>query len=96
MEPVEPQTTEVIEEKPEPRRTRKNHWAFAGGVLVVVMLVVLVLFMLRVTKDATSMLSPNDLTQQKYDLQEREREKNMASQLRDDPLLLRKDSESET
>jgi hypothetical protein len=98
MEPVEPQTTEVIEEKPELLRTRKNLRVFAGlgGLLVVVMLVVLVLSMQRAKKKATSMLSVDDLTQQKYDLQEREREKNKASQLRDDPLLLRKDSESET
>jgi hypothetical protein len=67
-----------------------------GGVLVVAGLVVLVLSVQLAKRNASSMLNVDDLTQQKHDLQEREREKNKASQLRDDTLLLRKDSESET
>jgi hypothetical protein len=99
MEPVEPQTTEVIEEKLEHRRSRKNLQVFAGlgGGLLVAGLVVLLLFLQQhARRDPSSMLSLDDLTQQIYDLQEREREKNKASQLRDDSLLMRKDSESET
>jgi hypothetical protein len=99
MEPVEPETTEVVEEKPEPRRSRKNLRVFAGlgGVIVIAGIVVLALFLQqRARRDPSSMLSVDDLTQQKYDLLEREREKNKAAQLRDDPLLMRKDSESET
>jgi hypothetical protein len=47
-------------------------------------------------RDPSPLLSIDDLTQQKYDLQEWERGKNKAAQLRDDPLRMREDSERET
>jgi hypothetical protein len=99
VEPPEtPVQTEIIEEKPVPRtRGKRVLWLFfaiGGGLLVIAIVFLFIGLGGRRIQDQP-ILSAEDLEQEKYDAQQEQQARNKASQIRNDPFVVRKGSEAE-
>ena len=90
---MEPESTEIVEEKPVKPASRKRFWIFlglGGGVLVGALVLLIIAF--RSPSDSSlPALSPDDLEQQKYDAQRTQSEKNKEARLRNQPFVMRKE-----
>jgi type IV secretory pathway VirB10-like protein len=98
MEPrEEPVTTEIAEEPPAtPAKKREKSWLLIG-IVVVLLISALAIFIVAVrwTKDDLVGPSREDLEQQRYDAEQRQKDDRKAAQLRNDPFLVRKEDESQ-
>jgi type IV secretory pathway VirB10-like protein len=90
---MEPDSTEIVEEKPVKPVGRKRVWFFlalGGGVLIGAIVLLTIAFRFR-SDSSIPALSPDDLEQQKYDAQRTESEKNKEARLRNEPFVMRKE-----
>ena len=98
MEPREEPSTTGIAEEPSaaPAKGKRRLWLFAGlGAVLLMTALAAVIVKVRQAREGRPRPTAEDLEQEKYDTEQRQREDQKAAQLRNAPFLVRKEDDSQ-